>query len=543
LALYIYEDSLVTSTEDPADVLIVGAGPCGLTLANFLGAQGVRTTVLEGRPELIDYPRGVGLDDESLRTFQSLGVIEDVLGHVVANQKVIYVDSAGRELARMAPTIAPFGWPRRNGFIQPAVDEILLGQLQRQKSVDVRWAHEVTSLQESTDHITAQVTGPQGPSTVRARYLVGCDGGRSLVRKHLGVSFDGLSSSTRWLVVDLENDPVGTPNTIVGCDPKRPYISIGLPSGIRRFEFMLHEGEGEEMSEPSRVRTMVEQFVDAAVDVRLLRARVYTHHARVAESFAAGRILIAGDAAHLMPVWQGQGYNTAIRDAANLWWKLTYVVRGWAEPELLLTYDAERRPHAAAMVRLSEITGRYLSPTRPSVAAARNGLTRFLSLIPRVKAYVMEARFKPMPTYTEGVIVGAGGPAVGRLLIQPRVATPDGDRALLDDLIGPTMAVLQWGADPREHLDKDVVRRLDELGTRYVRVSETSAHARRSANGHASPPLEVADVEGGLRALFDEIGDTVVFVRPDRIVAATCQPQYATRTARELLDVLHVTTR
>lgn len=532
----------MTDSSADVDVLIVGAGPCGLTLANFLGIQDVRTVVLDDRPELIDYPRGVGLDDESLRTFQSLGIIDEVLNHVVANQKVIYVDSAGRELARMAPTVAPFGWPRRNGFIQPAVDEVLLNELKRHESVEVRWSSEVLRLDEATDYVTVEARRPDGSvASIRARYVVGCDGGRSMVRKHLGVAFDGLSSSTRWLVVDLENDPVGTPNTIVGCDPKRPYISIGLPSGIRRFEFMLRDGEGDELSETDRVRAMVRQFVDAAVDVRILRARVYTHHARVAERFVRGRILIAGDAAHLMPVWQGQGYNTAIRDAANLWWKLTYVVRGIAAPELLQTYDLERRPHAAAMVRLSEITGRYLSPTRQWVAAVRNGLTRMLSLIPRVKAYVMEARFKPMPTYTEGVIVGAGRSTVGRLVIQPRVATANGRTALLDDLIGPCLAVLQWGSDPRDHLSPDVVERLGEFGTRYVRVLQTPSRARSYGSDHASPALDVADVDGALRAMYDGVGDTVWFIRPDRIVAATCQPQHATRTANELLQRLHAT--
>ena len=527
------------SPREQVDVLIVGAGPCGLTLANYLGSQGVQVVLLESRPTLIDYPRGVGLDDESLRSFQSLGVVDDVLDHVVSNQKVIYVDSQGRELARMAPKVAPYGWPRRNGFIQPAVDEVLRTRLRGHDSVQVRWGHEVLALRDTSEHVVVTVSTGAGSHEIQARYVVGCDGGRSMVRRHLDVTFEGLSSSTRWLVVDLENDPVGTPNTIVGCDPARPYISIGLPSSIRRFEFMLREGEGEEMSEPARVRALVERFVDPEVEIQLLRARVYTHHARVAGSFIKGRILLAGDAAHLMPVWQGQGYNTAIRDATNLGWKLALVVKGLAGPGLLETYDRERRPHATAMVRLSEITGRFLSPTNNYVAAIRNAVTRSLSLIPRVKSYVMEARFKPMPTYTDGVVVDhAGGSAVvGRLLIQPRVATADAT-SRLDDVMGRGFVVLQWAGDPREHLGKELLRRLDRLGATYVRVSPAGTRVPLPGSDPAPGFLDVADVDGDLRELYDAIEDTVVFVRPDRIVAATCQPQHASRTAEGLLTAV-----
>ena len=519
------------------DVIIIGAGPCGLTLANQLGAQGVSVALLDERAELIDYPRGVGLDDESLRTFQSIGVIDRVMEFVVPDQKVIYVDSDGKELARMSPKIAPYGWPRRNGFIQPSVDAVLLANLPQFPSVSVFWRHLVVGLEQNEDAVTVSINSDRGPVSMTASYVVGCDGGRSMVRKHMGSTFDGLSSSTRWLVVDLENDPVGTPNTIVGCDPARPYISIGLPGGIRRFEFLLKGHENEEMSEPERVRTLVNRFIDPSIEIELLRARVYTHHARVAGTFIDGRILIAGDAAHLMPVWQGQGYNTAIRDAANLWWKLSYVVKGISSPTLLQSYDLERRPHATAMVRLSELTGRFLSPTNIVTATTRNIVIRALSLVPSVKSYIMEARFKPMPTYTSGAVVqGPRGDLVGKLLMQPRVELRSGERVLLDDVTGPRLTVLQWANDPRQQFSEAMRERLDAFDTRYVTIAPQvyTAHTLGDTTAFA----EAIDVERGLRSLFDEIEDTVIFLRPDRIVAATCQPQHAEKTADAVLKAL-----
>ena len=207
---------------------------------------------------------------------------------------------------------------------------------------------------------------------MRARYVVGCDGGRSATRRLMGVSFDGTTSSTRWLVIDCANDPLGHPNSEVGADPARPYVSISIAHGIRRFEFMIHGDESDEEAEdPAFVRRMLAQLVPHPERVDIIRHRVYTHHSRIAGAFRKGRLMLAGDAAHLMPVWQGQGYNSGIRDAANLGWKLAAVVNGHADDALLDTYDVERRKHARAMIDLSTMVGRVISPTNRRVAGLR----------------------------------------------------------------------------------------------------------------------------------------------------------------------------
>jgi 3-(3-hydroxy-phenyl)propionate hydroxylase len=222
---------------EQVDVVIVGAGPSGLTLANILGLQGVRTLVVEERDTLIDYPRGVGLDDEALRTFQSIGLVEQILPHTVPNQILRFFDARRRLLAEMAPPDARFGWPKRNGFVQPLVDAELYAGLDRFDHVEVRFGHRMATCSTDDDGVTVEFETGQPP--VRARYVVGCDGGRSTTRRLMGVSFDGTTSSTRWLVVDVANDPLGHPNSEVGADPARPYVSIAIAHGIRRFEFMI----------------------------------------------------------------------------------------------------------------------------------------------------------------------------------------------------------------------------------------------------------------------------------------------------------------
>src|SRR5258708_3279671 len=330
-------------SNEPA-VVIVGAGPVGLTLANILGLQGVHTLVVEERSTLIDYPRGVGLDDEALRTFQSIGLVQQILPHTVPNQILRFFDAKRRLLAEMAPPDARFGWPKRNGFVQPLVDAELLAGLDRFEHVEVWWSRPMTACEETAEAVTVELGGDGGTSTVRARYVVGCDGGRSMTRRMMGVSFDGTTSSTRWLVVDIANDPLGHPNSEVGADPERPYASISIAHGIRRFEFMIHADESDEQAEdPAFLTRMLARMVPHPDRVDVIRRRVYTHHSRIAGAFRSGRLLLAGDAAHLMPVWQGQGYNSGIRDAANLGWKLAAGGTGRAAEKVLDTHDMERR--------------------------------------------------------------------------------------------------------------------------------------------------------------------------------------------------------
>src|ERR1700733_12894730 len=139
-----------------ADVIIVGAGPVGLTLANILGLQNVRTLVIDERATLIDYPRGVGLDDEALRTFQSIGLVERILPHTVPNQILRFFDANRRLLAEMAPPDARFGWPKRNGFVQPMVDAELLVGLDRFDHVEVAWNRQMQSCREADDGVTVE---------------------------------------------------------------------------------------------------------------------------------------------------------------------------------------------------------------------------------------------------------------------------------------------------------------------------------------------------------------------------------------------------
>ncbi|RAV02245.1 bifunctional 3-(3-hydroxy-phenyl)propionate/3-hydroxycinnamic acid hydroxylase [Mycolicibacter senuensis] len=531
------------------DVVIVGAGPVGLTLANILGLQGVRTLVVEDRATLIDYPRGVGLDDESLRTFQAIGLVDAILPHTVPNQILRFFDGNRRLLAEMAPADACFGWPKRNGFVQPLVDAELLRGLERFDHVEVAWGRPMTACTETDEAVTVSLGGSdeQFPATVRARYVVGCDGGRSATRRLMGVSFDGTTSSTRWLVIDLANDPLGHPNSEVGADPARPYASISIAHGIRRFEFMIHADETDEQAEdPEFVAAMLAPFLPHPHDVDVIRHRVYTHHSRIAGAFRRGRLLLAGDAAHLMPVWQGQGYNSGIRDAMNLGWKLAAVVQGQAQSSLLDSYDTERRKHARAMIDLSTMVGRVISPTNRRVAAVRDRVIRAASAVPTLKRYVLEMRFKPMPRYDHGAVVHdqphRPDSPTGTLFIQPRVDTRTGTDLLLDEVIGAGFAVLAWNNNPRALLGEDAFARWNALGASFIAVRPlTQLHWTPTGQVDDPAVTIVGDRTGELKAWFDRHTESVLFLRPDRCIAAACIAQRAAEMSARLADVLTLT--
>ena len=539
-------------TEDPSkrtvsdidcDVLIVGAGPTGLTLANQLGLLGVRTRVIERLGQLIDYPRGVGVDDEALRSFQGIGLVDAVRRHTVPNQIMRFIDPRGRVLAAIAPTAEPFGWPRRNGFIQPLVDRELAIGLQRFSHVRLDFSTSLSGFVQTDDGVDAQVqacdpTGePAGePSLIRTRFLVGCDGGRSPVRTGLGLSFEGVSESTRWLVIDIANDPIGTPNVTFQLDNISPYVELALPHGIRRFEFMVPPGASEaEFESDERVYALLERVLPPTVRPEVIRRRVYMHHARIAPTFRQGRALLAGDAAHLMPVWQGQGFNTGIRDASNLGWKLAMVVKGRANEGLLETYTQERHGHARAMIDLSVLVGRIFVPANPLLRGVRNLLGPVLSRIAPVRRYIAEMRFKPMPYFSRGAVVHRGLPTpaglVGKMFVQPRLADAQGQISRLDDLIGLHFAVIAWSARFDSWVDADARRILELLDAQTLVVRPISQSLERE------PPAQgrvMADIDGSFKRWFDEAPGAIVVLRPDRVVAAVCTPWQLGETLREL---------
>ena len=228
-------------------VVVVGAGPCGITIANYLGTFGIQTLVIERSEDILDYPRAVGADDEALRSWQGVGLANDLLKDMIQNVPARYYSSAGHCFAQVSPAEQPHGWPRRNLFIQPLTEVTLRQGLERFECVQLMLGAEAQSLEQDANAVTLTVRRADGTLTrVQCDYLVGADGGRSTVRGLVGIELVGKTHSHKWLVIDVLDDPLDEPYTAIHCHPKRPSISIHLPYGYRRLEFQLMRGEDED---------------------------------------------------------------------------------------------------------------------------------------------------------------------------------------------------------------------------------------------------------------------------------------------------------
>ena len=533
----------MSNTNYTTEVAILGAGPVGLTLANYLSKQGVVVTIVEQLDSLIDYPRAIGIDDESLRTIQSLGLVEQVLPHTTPNHAMRFLTPKGRCFADIQPLTREFGFPRRNAFIQPQVDNVLLQGLKQYKNTQVLFSRQLTHFSQDAEGVTLNLQNKDGVAeTVRAQYLIACDGGNSYIRRNLGIAFEGETAPNQWIVIDLENDPLATPHIYLCCDPVRPYVSAALPHSIRRFECMVMPGETQaELSKPENIAKLLSKVLPSTDGIEVIRQRVYTHNARIADKFRVDRILLAGDAAHIMPVWQGQGYNSGMRDAFNLAWKMAMVIQGKATAELLDSYQIERKDHAKAMIDLSVMAGHVLAPPKKWQGFVRDGIAYALNYIKPIKQYLLEMRFKPMPKYHDGALLsnGAKNSPVGKMFIQPQVRLESGEKVLLDDVIANDFAIIAWGVDPQWGISDATMQVWKKLGVKFIQVIPEVQLGNKNRKQFEGV-ITVGDIGTDIRSWFGKTTESVVILRPDRFVAALAIPQTLDHISQQLFKKLHV---
>jgi 3-(3-hydroxy-phenyl)propionate hydroxylase len=447
-----------------------------------------------------------------------------------------FVTHTGHCFASIEPRTDEFGWSRRNAFIQPLADRVLYEGLRRFPHVEVLFGNSVSAFTQDQTGVTIETQDHKGGCrTILASYMVGADGGNSFVRRVLDVPFEGRTKPNQWIVVDVRNDPIGSPHVYMHCDPKRPYVSAALPHGIRRFEFMVMPGETEEeLSKPENLAALIRKVVADPEKVDYIRKRVYTHNARLASSFRVDRVLLAGDAAHIMPVWQGQGYNSGMRDASNLAWKLSLVIKGLAADSLLDSYEQERRDHAKAMIDLSVLAGHVLAPPKRWQGMLRDGVSWLLNYVPPVKRYFVEMRFKPMPQYTQGALIvpSEKGSPVGKMFIQPRVLTEAGETVLLDEVIGENFAIIAWGCDPTWGLTAAQIDQWQALGTRFIQILPDVQ--LQATSDVSQGVIRIGDSTGRLKEWFARGSASIALVRPDRFLAGLAIPQTVGRACDEL---------
>ena len=501
-------------TEPPVDVAIVGYGPVGAVAAALLGQAGLGVQVIERTREVHAVPRAISLDHEVMRVFQQLGIADAVLPFTEPFTPSEWFGADGQLIRRMTMLAPPFpqGYTPSLVFTQPEVERVLRERVAQLCNVSVALGVEVTGLVQDADGVTLSLQGDDGTNRAqRARWVIACDGGASRVREWAGITLEDLDFDEPWLVVDLHVNQRGLaklPRTSVQfCEPERPCTMVIGPGNHRRWEISLNPGEdAQAAATPAGTWRLLSRWLTPE-DGQLWRQSSYRFHALVAESWRAGRVFLAGDAAHMQPPFLGQGMCQGVRDAANLAWKLAAVqggeVRGKAALGLIDSYGIERKAHVRTLTGRLKTLGAIICERDPAKARARDA-----RLLAECGGVVVDTpRQDVLPRLELGLLARADTPGRGCLFPQPRLRHGRLMDELMDEQIGGGWRLVLHGKLPAFNLTSDVS--VLDLG----------------ANGEV-------ETEGVVAAWMQRHACTAALLRPDHYVFGTAA------TAAEVEDLL-----
>lgn len=507
-------DETAPDTETVYDVVQIGFGPVSQVLSLALGRKGHSVAVFERHQGLYKFSRAGHLDHEIMRILQGVGAADDVIESLIPATVVKLLDAEREELVSFSGgATSVSGWFPDFGFYQPDIERVLLAHIEQQRSVVVHHGWEIRDYEQHEDHVVVTVapTGSSDPSEarrVRARYLVGADGANSSTRGLMGKSWDrdfGFEGS--WLVCDFEHkDPdldLGWDVASQILDPKRPITAarwIGRRHSRLEFMLMPDDDPAEFKDEAFAWRLAAPLNIDSTHSI-LTRHAVYTFRSLLLNEWRDRRVLLAGDSAHLMPPFMGQGMCSGLRDAWNLAWKLDLVLGGSSDGTLLDSYTIERVAHVATVIEMTVFMGGAINVTDPVAAAARNEMLRTQGM-PDLPA---------MPGLRDGILHrradGGLAKGVGELGIQGRIR--HGDRVgLFDDVLPANWQIISRRALSEDDLSAPHRELLRTVGGRVTHVSPA--------------PVDGAalDLDYHYRDYFATLGARTIIVRPDYYVFA-----------------------
>ncbi|WP_181365039.1 bifunctional 3-(3-hydroxy-phenyl)propionate/3-hydroxycinnamic acid hydroxylase MhpA [Arthrobacter sp. HMWF013] len=510
------------------DFLVVGAGPVGLVAAILLAREGWRVTVVEKWPSRYPMPRACTIDHEALRILQAVGTMEEHAGLFEPSRG----ERGGYQIRNGAGTLlrainwnrpAESGWANTNGFYQPDLEEVLESMAEEIPSVELRRGWSAEAVEQDAEGVILTMSRTEDGSDqeqLRGSWLIAADGANSVIRDLLGIESVDSDFEADWLVVDYVPlvDRQWDAFVTQYCDPDQPATAVNSGPGRRRFEFMRRaDCSVGELGRSETAWRLMEPWDVTPENARLERHAVYTFRARWAQDWRRGRVFLAGDAAHLMPPFLGQGLCAGLRDARALTWRLSMVASGLADTSILDSYGPERGAHVREIIEEAVAVGEMVCELDPRRAADRD--KDMIALLNDPEAVTVEP---PHPKLGQPSITAAEDGNAGRLSVQARVEV-DGVSGLYDDVIGGTWQLIGLDVDPLANVPAEHQAWFARMGGTASSLSEDGP---------------IRDVDGDYRAWFAGHGCNVVLSRPDFYIYGTGTPDDVPRLLESLRAAL-----
>ncbi len=489
--------------QENVDVAIVGYGPVAKLLATLLGQKGWKVGIYERFEEPYGLPRAVHYDHETARILQSALSTKEVekISQIVPD---FYEWQNAKRQALLKIDWSQYGisgWPGDMFFNQPELEEVMDEACRKQSTVRVNLGYDAIELNEFDKYVELIVKDLHGEKTkIMAQYVIGCDGANSFVRENMNYTLTDLGFAADWLVVDIIplEEREWNPMNLQLCDPARPTTVVSGGPGRRRWEFMALPGETkEELNNIEVAWRLLEPWNISPNNAKLERHAVYTFKAQWVNEWRKGRLIVAGDAAHLTPPFMGQGLCSGLRDSKNLAWKLDLVLSGKVDDTILDTYTTERKPHNQAVVEAALYLGKMICVTDPKAAKERD--EAFLS--------GNAPEFPKFPILNEGILSKTEKESdtfAGQLSLQSQV-TYQGKTGLFDDVVGQGWMIISPIDSPKKVLSDEQIQFLENIDAKFIEISDSSKEASNVA----------VDVEGRYGQYFNKSGSEAIIIRPD----------------------------
>ncbi len=493
--------------EQVYDVVVLGYGPVGQALGLMLGRQGRSVAVCDRWPDRYPLPRAVCIDHEIYRVLSAngMGSVLPTISH--SGPKYQWFNAQWEELLMIDWSAESISGGSEVNFVhQPTLERAISDTVATLPNVHPYLGWEAVAVEQDGTRCRVDLRSETGEvQQLSAKYVIGCDGANSMVRAKIGGEQEDRGFQADWLVIDVllregvTIEQLGIPAAGQYCNPARPttIVPAGVRNGkmFRRWEFMLLPGEAPaEMETEEKIWELLQPW--AGPDkIELVRSKVYTFRSLLAKNWRDQHLLLAGDAAHVMPPFMGQGMCSGIRDAWNLTWKLGLILDGKADPSLLDSYQVERMPHVSQIIDMSIYLGKMICMPDPADAERRDLAFKTGTAPPP----------PDFPHLTHGLLRRADGAIQeGAGLLCPHVSvSTEASHGRLDDVAGLGFLFISFGAVPENVLEPEALARLRDIKVSFLSL------APQPQPGH------VHDLDGKLQPFMEEHGWSAMIVRPD----------------------------